>query len=156
MMMTTLIAAGVGLLVSAAPPGPGDGGTPRERQEYRTLTRQLIKLDREYQALLDDAFDEARSSESGEASMERRAEILNLRDERDRVSQRLQLLALRHGWDLPSLDDPSASTENEIEISGREQIFAPASGVIATRAQAEALSIAERIPLPLTPVVGRR
>lgn len=142
-------------------PARGDGGseaTAEERATYRKLVRDIRRIDREYEGMLSASIEEAKGSESGSVGLERQAELINLRDERDRLLQRLQLLSLRHGWDMPDFEAGSEATDEagEDRLSEKEQVFASAADEIRTRAAQEARMIAERISLPITPVLVPR
>lgn len=141
------------------PPGGDSEATAEERASYRKLVRDIRKIDREYERLLSESIDEAKGSESGSVSLERQAELINLRDQRDRLLQRLQLLALRHGWDMPDFEagtESGGGEGDEDRLTEKEQVFASAADEIRTRAASEARMIAQRISLPITPVFVAR
>jgi len=144
--------------VSAQPARAGGDATAQERATYRGLVRDIRRIDGEYEQLLGASIEEAKSSESGTVGLERQAELINLRDERDRLLQRLQLLSLRHGWDMPDFEAGSEAADEDGAdgLSEKEQVFASAADEIRTRAAREARMIAERISLPITPVLVPR
>ncbi|MEM0983710.1 MAG: hypothetical protein AAGI17_07165 [Planctomycetota bacterium] len=147
--------------VISIPPGEDRDAPASERAKYRRLERDIRKIDFDYEKLLQKSIEDAQNSEDGEVSLERQAELINLRDERDRLLNRLQLLALRHGWDLPDFSNNfgsgnAAGEGGEPRMTEKEQVFASAANEIRSRASEEAMIIARRIPLPITPVVVPR
>jgi len=137
------------------PTGGDSDATAEERANYRKLVRDIRKIDREYERMLSESIEEAKISDSGSVSLERQAELINLRDERDRLLQRLQMLALRHGWDMPDFEagaEAEADGGDGDRLTEKEQVFASAADEIRTRAAEEARMIARRISLPITPV----
>lgn len=157
-MVSAMILAAVVMVGQPAVP-LGREGTVQERQQYRRLVREIRDLDREYEKELQASLAEARGSSSGEVSLQRQADLTNLRDERDRKQQRLEVLALRHGWPI-DVNDPSADTESggagsaaPSQLSDKEQVFASAAADIRDRARLDAQRIALSAPLRTTPVI---
>lgn len=106
---------------------------------YRQLARDIQRIDRQYAKVLETAKAEARNS--GKQNLELEAELLGLRDRRDRSMDRLMLLALRHGWEIPDFT-PDASPSR---ASGKEAIFAGSRTIIREEMKREADEIASEL-----------
>jgi len=115
-----------------------------DRTVYRQLIRELKRIDREYAQLLDAALDEARRG--GAPDLEREAELLSLRDKRDRTTDRLVLSALRHGWEVPDLSPAEAG---EARPTGKAQVFEGSRAIIRAELTDEAEQIAAEVWLPV-------
>ena len=133
-------------LPAAQPEGP-DEALVKDKVRYRSLTRQIREIDRKYNQILKVAMDEAHGSESGEASLETQAELLALKGQRDRLNDRVTVLALRHGWDLPGLD--VNKDDGRTASSGTEEVFAASAAIVRQGFVRDAREIAGRIELPV-------
>ncbi|TVS01216.1 MAG: hypothetical protein EA423_10260 [Phycisphaerales bacterium] len=124
------------------------GENDRAREDFNALVGELRRLDRNIGRTGAKAMEEARE-QGGEAKGETVAELLSLRDRRDRVFARLLVLSTRHGWAIPDVDPDEESARPRREV---ESPFDPIQQTLRSRVRAEALQIASDIPLPIISV----
>ena len=142
---------GLALLLCALPLTASAAG-PQERADrgtYNRLLQEVKGIEADYSAALDRAMNEAREGD-GQASLETQSRLIALRNERDRVMQRLWIVALRHGWKVPGIspsDDELADIPSE-----EEEVFKGAEFVIKARFADEARRIAGTVALPVISV----
>jgi len=142
---------GLALFLFALPLTAGAAG-PQERADkatYNRLLQEVKRIETDYSALLDRAMSEARQGD-GVASLETQSRLIALRNERDRVMQRLWIVALRHGWEVPSIS-PSDNELADIP-SEEEEVFRGAEFLIKARFSEEARRIACAVILPVISV----
>ncbi len=110
------------------------------------LIRQVRRIDRDTEELMDKAMSEARNN-GGSAERVTKAQLLSLRDERDRLFSRMLILSMRHGWPIPDIDKPTVirSSRQEAEHS----IFGSIDTLVNRRFAAEAKRIAATLPMPV-------
>ncbi len=148
----------LGSVLFLAEPAGGQGDTRRREADlvtYNRLLQEYKQVDRDYAQAVDKAMIQARRS-GGQAHLETMAAILSFRDRRDRLTARLIVLSLRHGWDLPA-STPGGTVRPASVPTGREQVFRPAERIIKSRFADEALRVARAIKLPVirvAPAVG--
>ena len=135
------------IALTAASAFAQSAGERADRATFNRLTQQIQRVDAEYAEAMRRAMDEARES-SGSASTSTQADLLSLRDERDRLMNRLLLISVRHGWDIPDFNTP-ATPEAEPVVTERDRIFAPAQDAIRSRFKEEARDIASHLSLPI-------
>lgn len=149
-MKTRLAIAIAAVLLAAAPAlaqQDAPAGTEQaDRVTMNRLTRQVRRLDRQTAELMDKAMAEARDS-GGTASNETKARLLSLRDERDRLFSRMLILSMRHGWEIPDLDEPTATTSSRQEAE--QSIFGSIDVLVRRRFAAEAVTIVHSVRLPV-------
>ena len=115
------------------------------RARYQRLMREVKSVDSEYSRVLQQAFNEKKKD--GKASLEAKSRLIALSDKRDRTCDRLLLLSLRHGWDIPDTDKPGADSSPVADE--KERIFTPADQMIREKFAQEARRIADKVKLPL-------
>ena len=153
-MLSSMTSLGAGLLLAAVvtASSPQSGTTVEARRHvdlvtYNRLLTQVKQIDRDYTQTLNRAMRQARAN-GGQSDLMTLADLLALRDSRDRVMARLTLLGLRHGWDLP--DSQSAFSAEKIQVrTASEQVFEPAERIVKARFAEEAEQIAAAIRLPV-------
>ncbi len=152
-MLSSITSLGAGLLLAAVvtASSPQSGSTQARRHvdlvTYNRLLTQIKQIDRDYTQTLNRAMRQARAN-GGQSDLTTLADLLALRDSRDRVMARLTLLGLRHGWDLP--DSQSAFSTEAIQVrTASEQVFEPAERIVKARFAEEAEQIAAAIKLPV-------
>ena len=117
---------------------------------FDRLVREMHQTHQKYAAACQRAVTEARNN-GGKAAMETKAGILSLRDEIDRRTTRLLLIALRHGWEVPRLDRDDRGSP-EPTTSRKEQIFAPVDDLIREAFAREARQMAAKVRLPVVSI----
>jgi len=137
---------------AAEPPAdqPADPTQPNAEQSDRALLyrliRQVRRIDRDTQKLTEQAMNEARAA-NGEINAETKAQLLSLRDDRDRAFARMHVLSIRYGWEIPEFDKPT------VEVSSRQEaetsVFGAVDSMIKARFTAEAMRIAGMVQLPV-------
>jgi hypothetical protein len=156
--MTFGVIAGMLVLLGAFQPvdDAARDAEVRDRVQYRTLFRQIRDLDREYERAVESAMGEARDSETGEASLASQADLLALRDKRDRLMNRLMLLSLRHGWEMPDFNTGERGEEGGAHDDEVREIFSASSNVLRARFAEEARAAARLVELPIVPLIVER
>ncbi len=152
-MLSSITSLGAGLLLAAVvtASSPKSGTTQVRRQAdlvtYNRLLTQVKQIDGDYAQTLNRAMRQARAN-GGQSDLSTLANLLALRDNRDRVMARLTILGLRHGWDLP--DSQSAFSTEAIQVrTASQQVFEPAEQIVKARFAEEAEQIAAAIKLPV-------
>ncbi len=112
---------------------------------YR-LIRQVRRIDRDTDKLMEQAMTEAREN-NGQANPETKAKLLSLRDERDRLFSRMLILSMRHGWEIPDLDRPTVKKSTRAEAE--QSVFGAVDALVKARFTEEASKIAGMIRLPV-------
>jgi hypothetical protein len=110
------------------------------------LIRQVRRIDRDTEALMEKAMNEARNND-GSAEAVTKAQLLSLRDERDRLFSRMFILSIRHGWAIPDIDKPTASKANRKEA--HDSVFGAIDTLVNRRFAAEAKRIAATLSMPV-------
>ena len=105
----------------------GREDTTVDRSRYQSLLREIQSVEADYQKLQNQAFVEAKTK--GDASLETKSRLLALSDKRQRIMDRLLLLSLRHGWDIPDPEMPAVSGTPQV-LDEKQRIFAPADEII--------------------------
>ena len=122
-----------------------------DRSRYQSLLREIQSVEADYHRFQNQAFIEAKTD--GDASLETKSRLLALSDKRQRIMDRLLLLSLRHGWDIPDPEMPAASGTPQV-LDEKQRIFAPADEIIRQKFAEEARRIAARIKLPVISVAS--
>ncbi len=129
----------------AAKPAVQSAETADKAQLYR-LIRQVRRIDRDTDELMNKAMSEARSND-GSADAVTKAQLLSLRDERDRLFSRMLILSMRHGWAIPDINKPTVSTSSRKEAE--HSVFGAIDTLVNRRFAAEAKRIAATLPMPV-------
>ena len=152
-IVTLAAVALAGLASPATAQQKAEKADPKDRQVYNQLISEIrtahVKLAQSYKR----GVDEAREN-GGQASVRTRAEIVSLRDEIDRKSVRLMLVADRHGWAVPQfrLEDfeNEAAEKEPAQVSLTDQFFPPDPRITQGLA-GEAKLMAAKVYLPIIP-----
>ena len=115
-----------------------------DRMRYQQLTRELKTVDEAYHSAMKQAVLE--TQKQGQATLETKSRLLSLANRRDRLINRITLLALRHGWSIPGRHTPKANRKGSHDETLR--IFEPADRMIRTKFKQDARRIAAHIALP--------
>jgi hypothetical protein len=121
-----------------------------DRAIYQRLIREIREVDAQFASVVDKAMKQARQN-NGDAELETQAELLALRDKRDRLMNRFTLIALRWGWEIPDFDDPTSGKAAPV-TDPKDDVFDPARRIIKGRFKQEALRIARSLELPVIPL----
>jgi len=116
-----------------------------DKGRYKQLLRDIKKIDAEFTKVRNQAVAEAKKD--GKASLETKSRLIALSDKRDRYLNRIMLISLRHGWEMPSSEVPD--TNNSQFQSEKEEIFQAANDMIKQQFEQEARQIAKTIALPI-------
>lgn len=117
-----------------------------DRALLNRLVRQVRRVDRDTEELMDKAMSEARDN-GGSADPATKARLLSLRDERDRLFSRMLILSMRHGWEIPDIDKPTVGKSSRQEAE--HSVFGAIDTLVNRRFAAEARRIAATLPLPV-------
>ena len=110
------------------------------------LIRQVRRIDRDTEELMDKAMNEARNN-GGSAEAMTKAHLLSLRDERDRLFSRMFILSIRHGWAIPDIDKPTAIRSSR--RAAEHSVFGAIDTLVNRRFAAEAKRIAATLSMPV-------
>ncbi len=151
MRHTTLasIILAVVALTSASASAQGSGERA-DRVTFNRLIQQIQRTDVDYAKAMQVGMEEARQAD-GSPSATTQADLLSLRDQRDRLMNRLVLISVRHGWDIPDFNTPAVQQHMTI-VTEKDRIFAPAQDAIKSRFKQEAIEIASKLTLPVISV----
>ena len=117
-----------------------------DKSRYHRLLREIKSVEADYHKVQNQAFIEAKSE--GKASLETKSRLLAISDKRRRIMDRLLLMSLRHGWDIPDPEMPAASGITQ-PLDDKERVFAPADEIIKEKFAQEAHRIAAQVKLPV-------
>ncbi|NOX55366.1 MAG: hypothetical protein GXP27_13200 [Planctomycetes bacterium] len=134
----------------AAPALAADKDERADKVVFDRLVREMRQTHQKYAVAYQRAVTEARDND-GKATLETKAEILSLRDEIDRKTTRLLLIALRHGWEVPRFDVDNPGSPEPV-TSQKERIFSPVDDLIRTAFAAEARQLAAKVRLPVVSI----
>jgi hypothetical protein len=116
-----------------------------DKARYNKLLHDFKAVNTERANILNQAVSEAKKD--GQASLETKSHLLALSEKRDRTYNRLVILSLRHGFELPKVaESGSEATETKDE---KDRVFEPADQMIKQIFAQEAKQIASNITLPL-------
>ncbi len=150
-MACSLFAAAPALAQNAASPSAVPGAAVKstdqaDRAQLYRLVRQVRRIDRDSEQLMDQAMAEARTN-GGSADPVTKARMLSLRDQRDRLFSRLLILSMRHGWEIPDFDKPTVSRSRRQE--SEQSVFGAIDVLVNRRFAADAMRLAATLPLPV-------
>ncbi len=131
----------------AAGPDPELAAKQADQATYNQLVYRVRQLDQDYARTVRKAMSVARKG-AGKADMETMAQLLAIRDERDRAMARLTMVAMRHGWELPE-SSPGLSTPADASVESAQPVFKAAEHIIESRFSQEATKIALDVNLPV-------
>ncbi len=117
-----------------------------DRALLNRLIRQVRRIDRDTDEQMDKAMAEARNN-GGSADPATKAQLLSLRDQRDRLFSRMLILSMRHGWEIPDLDKPTVTRSSRQEAE--HSVFGAIDTLVYRRFAAEAKRMAATLPLPV-------
>ena len=147
----SLLVAGIILAVSASVQAVDAQENTTDKTKYRSLLREIKTVEAEYTVVQSQAVKEVKRD--GSAALETKSRLQGLEDKRNRIMDRLLLLSLRYGWDIPDRNMPTDQSVNE-PTDERDRIFAPADEIIKKMFVKEAREIAGKIQLPLISIGG--
>lgn len=136
--------------LTSAPASAQGLGERTDRITFNRLIHQIQRTDADYAKTMQTGMKEARESD-GSPSVGILMDLLSLRDQRDRLMNRLVLISVRHGWDIPDFNTPTVQKHASI-VTEKDRIFAPAQNAIKSRFKQEAIEIASRLTLPVISV----
>ena len=123
-----------------------------DKVRYQNLMREIKTIDVQYARALKNAMSE--TEKDGSASLETKSQLLSLRDRRDRLIDRVTLIALRHGWKIPGTEIEQVS---DMEIpDGRKRVFEPADQMIKDRFARDARAIISKVTLPIISIESEK
>ena len=121
-------------------------GDQADRAQLYRLVRQVRRIDRDSEQLMEQAMAEARSN-GGSADPVTKVRMLSLRDQRDRLFSRLLILSMRHGWEIPDFDKPTVNRSSRQE--SEQSVFGAIDVLVNRRFAADAMRLAATLPLPV-------
>ena len=124
-----------------------------DRGQYNRLINEVKRIDAEYAQIVNKGMEEARRGD-GQASLETQAQIISLRNKRDRTMNRLMVIALRWGWEVPDFNAPVEGQAARV-LTEKEQVFAAAGQILQNRFEKESQVIARSLVLPVISVSPR-
>jgi len=119
-----------------------------DKARYQRLLRDIQAIDSECNEVLEGAV--AETKKYGKASLELKSRLIGLRNKRDRCMNRLMLISLRHGWEMPDAKVQKVqNAADEMIKSEREQLFESADSMLKERFAQQARQIASKVILPV-------
>ena len=138
------------IALTSAPAFAQGSGERSDRVTFNRLLQQIQRVDADYADAMEVGMDEARQSD-GTPGAATQADLLSLRDQRDRLMNRLVLISVRHGWDIPDINTPTTHKRVAV-VTEKDRIFASARDAIKSRFKQEAIEIASKLTLPVISV----
>ena len=123
----------------------------KDRTKYEQLIRQIERVDAMYQQAVEKATQQARE-DGGDADLETKNQILRFQSKRDRLMDRVLLIALRWGWDVPDFNAGSTQSRSKPVLTDKELVFNSADQVIKAKLSKESRRIARNLTLPVLSV----
>ncbi len=145
-VLAVMVLGGPAVAQGDAPATPQASTQQADRALLYRLIRQVRRIDRESEELMDRAMSEARDND-GQADPATKARLLSLRDERDRLMARMLILSMRHGWEIPELDKPTVSKSSRQEAE--DSVFGAVDKLVNRRFTMEARRMLETVRLPV-------
>lgn len=131
---------------------PNSEDVRADKARYQSLLRDVRSVDADYSRTLQQALSETKAK--GNASLETKSRLLSLTDKRDRLINRITLIALRHGWEIPGSEPPDVNASPVPD--DRQRVFEPADQMIRDRFARNARQIVSKIMLPVIPIESVR
>lgn len=152
-----IVASMIGFLMLGSSGAPADSNAnsndvKADRIRYQKLLREIKSVDAEYSRVLQQAVSETKKD--GKASLETKSRLLALSDKRDRIVNRLTLLSLRHGWEVP-LTNRSDVNASQV-LDEKQRVFEPADEMVKQKFAEEARRIASSITLPIISIESEK
>jgi hypothetical protein len=144
--LTMLITTAVLLVASSVQAMTDTRDSITDKTKYRSLIREIKLVETDYAKAQNLAVNEVKRD--GGASLETKSRLQNFEGRRNRIMDRLLMLSLRYGWDIPDRNMPIDKSVSE-SMGERDRIFASADEIIKKKFVNEAREIASRLKLPL-------
>ncbi len=142
--LTVILMTSIALPLTAS--AAGDASEKRDRATFNQLARQVRVAKSKLELAKKKGLEQAHHN-NGRVDDGLKAEILSLRDEIERKTNRLELVALRHGWDMPDFANVTAAPRHKSET--RAEVFGAADRIILSALYEEANHIASKVYLPV-------
>ena len=152
---SVIVALAVGLAGVAMGDQPGGNAQDTksaDRVVYDRLTREIRRANQDLSKLYDKALEQARADQ-GQVPNDLQARILSLKEQIDRKTVRLTLLATRHGWEVPRTNVTWNGKTTTERVNEDLRLLLPKDQVISDALFSQARVLAVRVYLPITPVV---
>lgn len=152
-MLTCLIACGaiasatgVSLAQPAGSAGPAQSEVDAAKADFEAMRREILRIDSNISKQTAKALDEARTG-GGQADPETVAQLLSMRDQRDRVFNRMLVLSTRYGFEMPNMSPESRAEENTRRPPTNP--FEPLQAQLRSQIRAEAILLATSVRMPV-------
>jgi len=149
-MLTCLIACGAIASVTgvslAQPTGPAQSEVDAARADFESMRREILRIDSNISKQTAKALNEARTG-GGQADPETVAQLLSMRDQRDRVFNRMLVLSTRYGFEMPNMSPESRAEENTRRPPTNP--FEPLQAQLRSQIRAEAILLATSVRMPV-------
>ena len=147
--LTMLITGTVVLVASSVQAMTDQRDSITDKTKYRSLVREIRSVEMDYAKTQNQAVNEVKRD--GSASLDTKSSLQSIEGKRNRIMDRLLMLSLRYGWDIPDRNMPIDKPVSD-PADDRDRIFASADEIIKKKFVKEAREIAGRIKLPLISV----
>lgn len=138
----------VALLLTSLPYGAfaEDGAYTKDEYIFERLLRERSEIYKGYLSVLKKGKEQLKAE--GDIDLKVKNEILDMRARKDRVETRLITIALRHGWEVPTLTDPVLGRRLDIETRELEKVFGIANVLVKSELRKDAGRLAANLDLP--------
>jgi hypothetical protein len=147
-VLAVLVMVGGLNCLAAAPAQAKDAAERKDRSTYNKLVRQ-IRVARSKLADLERKAVAKAHDNGGTAPDPIKAEILSVQDDIDRKTNRLELITLRHGWEMPDFENDQGKTGTVDALASREAVFGPVDRMVQRAMHREATQLAATVYLPI-------
>jgi len=137
------------VLCGAAWGQESDGGRAADRVVFNRLVREVNEAEAALARGMEQAMKEARANK-GQASLETTGKLVDLQQKLDRLNNRLILISLRHGWDIPKVQKPAGRAGSVQGSQPADRIeFSSGTRMIRNRFAEEAKAIGAAVRCPV-------
>jgi len=122
------------------------GEHTKDEYKFERLLRERTEVYEQYVMILQKGKEQLKAE--GDIDLKIKNKILDLRTKKDRVETRLITIALRYGWEVPTLTDPGLGRRLDIEARELEKVFGIANVLVKSELRKDAGQFAANLNLP--------
>ena len=141
-----LLAVGV-LAIAGSSYATSAADVTKDEYIFERLLAERTEIYEQYVRALRKGKEELKAE--GDIDIKVKNDILALRAKKDRVETRILTIALRHGWDVPSLSDPKLGKNLDIEARELEKVFGMAKVLVKSELHKDVGQFTANLNLPI-------
>ena len=145
-VVLVLLAVGV-LTLAGASYAASSSDVTKDEYIFERLLSERTEIYEQYVRALRKGKEELKAE--GDIDIKVKNDILALRAKKDRVETRILTIALRHGWDVPSLSDPKLGKNLDIEARELEKVFGMAKVLVKSELHKDVGQFTANLNLPI-------